>query len=306
MSDTPTGTRTTALHGDWSSAAAGTDSSSRAQGTTGFYIPEPIEVPEKPVSTARKLLVHMWLPPLIAFLVLGTIWQLIAIANPYVLPRAEAIVASLFKSPGMYFENWLITLQEIVIGATAGILFGFVLAVVMAEFRIVERALMPLMVVVMVTPVVALAPALVVAFGFGMVPKYIVTALVVFFPMLVNSLAGLTGVDGKALDVMKTLHASRWEIFRSLKLPGCMPFVFAGLRTALPLAVVGASVAEFVAAGQQAGVGSLLAVSAAQANLPVTWAAILLLCLTGILLITLLALVRKKVLWWSDEVIVGS
>lgn len=253
----------------------------------------------------QKIGWHIWLPPLVAFLILGTVWQFVAISNPYVVPRAEAIVASLFKSPEMYWVNFLVTAKEIVIGAGAGIIGGFLLAVFMAEFRILERALMPLMVVIMVTPVVAIAPALVVAFGFGMLPKYIVTGLVVFFPMLMNSLAGLLGIDGKALDVMHTLHASRWEIFRDLRFPGSMPFVFAGLRVALPLSVVGAAVAEFVAAGQQAGVGSLLAISAAQANLPVTWAAIFLLCLMGVILITVLAIVRKRVLWWADEVAVG-
>jgi NitT/TauT family transport system permease protein len=145
----------------------------------------------------------------------------------------------------------------------------------------------------------------VVAFGFGMMPKYIVTGLVVFFPMLVNSLAGLRDVDQKALDVFKTLHASRWEIFRDLRFPGCMPFVFAGLRIAMPLAVVGAAVAEFVAAGQQAGLGSLVTIAAAQANLPVTWASIALLCLLGVLLVSLLAVLRKRVLWWSDEDLIG-
>ncbi len=256
-------------------------------------------------SLLRKLGWHIWAPPLVAFLILGTVWQFVAISNPYVVPRAEAIMASLFKSPQMYWVNFLVTAKEIVIGAGAGIIGGFLLAVLMAEFRILERALMPLMVVIMVTPVVAIAPALVVAFGFGMLPKYIVTGLVVFFPMLMNSLAGLLGIDGKALDVMHTLHASRWEIFRDLRFPGSMPFVFAGLRVALPLSVVGAAVAEFVAAGQQAGVGSLLAISAAQANLPVTWAAIFLLCLMGVILITVLAIVRKRVLWWADEVAVG-
>jgi NitT/TauT family transport system permease protein len=175
----------------------------------------------------------------------------------------------------------------------------------MSELPIIEKAVMPLIVVIMVTPVVAIAPALVVAFGFGMLPKYIVTGLVVFFPMLVNSLAGLRDVDQKALDVFKTLHASRWETFRDLRLPGCMPFVFAGLRIAMPLAVVGAAVAEFVAAGQQAGLGSLVTISAAQANLPVTWASIALLCLLGVVLVSLLALLRKRVLWWSDADVIG-
>ena len=241
-----------------------------------------------------------WLPTLITFVIAALLWQVVAWTNPYVLPTLEAIGASLVEDAGMYWSNFLVTLLEVVVGASAGILAGFLLAVVMAEFQIIERAVMPLVIIVMVTPIVAIAPALVVAFGFGMVPKFIVTGLVVFFPMLVNSLAGLRDVDQKALDVFKTLHASRWEIFRELRFPGSMPYVFAGLRIALPLAVVGAAVAEFVAAGQQAGLGSLVTTSAAQANLPVTWASIALLCLLGVLLIVLLAVVRKRVLWWSD------
>lgn len=254
---------------------------------------------------AKRLRLTLWVPPLIAFAVAAVLWQLVAITNPYVIPTLDAIGASLVSDAGMYASNMLVTAQEVVIGAAAGVLGGFLLAVVMAEFDLVERAVMPLVVVVMVTPIVAIAPALVVAFGFGMMPKYIVTGLVVFFPMLVNSLAGLRDVDGRALDVMKTLHASRWEIFRHLRLPGSMPYFFAGLRIALPLAIVGAAVAEFVAAGQQAGLGSLVTVSAAQANLPVTWASIALLCVMGVVLVSLLAIARKRVLWWSDGEIVA-
>lgn len=241
-----------------------------------------------------------WLPTVVTFAIAAGLWQVVALTNPYVIPTLDAVAVSLVADADMYWSNFLITLLEVVVGAASGILAGFLLAVVMAEFRIIERAVMPLVVIVMVTPIVAIAPALVVAFGFGMMPKFIVTALVVFFPMLVNSLAGLRDVDHRALDVFTTLHASRWEIFRDLRFPGCMPYVFAGLRIALPLAVVGAAVAEFVAAGQQAGLGSLVTTSAAQANLPVTWAAITLLCVLGVLLIVVLAMVRKRVLWWSE------
>ena len=241
-----------------------------------------------------------WVPTLITFLIAAVLWQVIAWTNPYVLPSLGDIGACLIGDASMYWSNFLVTLLEVVVGAAAGILAGFLLAVVMTEFQIIERAVMPLVIIVMVTPIVAIAPALVVAFGFGMVPKFIVTGLVVFFPMLVNSLAGLRDVDQRALDVFTTLHASRWEIFRELRFPGSMPYVFAGLRIALPMAVVGAAVAEFVAAGQQAGLGSLVTTSAAQANLPVTWGAITLLAITGVLLIVLLALVRRRLLWWSD------
>jgi len=246
-----------------------------------------------------------WAPAVITFVIAAALWQITAIANPYVIPTIDQVWLSLIKDADMYWANMLVTSLEVVVGASSGILAGFILAIIMAEFQIMERAIMPLVVVVMVTPIVAIAPALVVAFGFGMTPKFIVTALVVFFPMLVNSLAGLRDVDDRALDVMKTLHASRWEIFRDLRFTGSMPYVFAGLRIALPLAIVGAAVAEFVAAGQQAGLGSLVTIAAAQANLPVTWASIALLCLMGVILISLLALVRKRVLWWSDGAAVG-
>jgi len=248
----------------------------------------------------RGRLLGGWWPPAVAFVLAATLWQLIARHNPYLLPTLEAIAGSLIEHPLMYWQNLLVTCQEIAIGASAGMVCGFVLAALMAEVPLLERATMPLIVVIMVTPMVAIAPALVIAFGYGMLSKYVVTGLVVLFPMLVNSLAGLREVDPKTLDVFKTLHASRWEVFRHLRLPGCLPFVFAGLRIAMPSAVVGAAVAEYVSPGQQAGLGSLVNIAANQANLPVTWAGIALLCLLGILLISLLAWVRRRVLWWSE------
>jgi len=250
-------------------------------------------------------MIREWLPAMGIFVLVAVLWQLVAINAPYILPTLGAIAGSIADEPGMYWENFLVTCHEIAIGAGSGILCGFLLAVLMVELPLIEKATMPLIVVIMVTPMVAIAPALVAAFGFGMVPKYIVTGLVVFFPILVNSLAGLRDVDPKTLNVFKTLHASRLEIFRYLRLPGCMPFAFAGLRIALPLAVVGAAVAEFVAPGEQAGLGSLVTVSAAQANLPVIWASIILLCLLGVMLVSLLALLKKYLLWWSDTDVIG-
>jgi len=264
--------------------------------------------PEAPPATHRssgrpllaRLRIRKWLPPLIAFAVLATVWELYAHAHPFVIPSLEHMWQSLRENPHMYWANLLVTLREIAIGGLGGIAVAFLFAVLMVELPIVEDALMPLMVVLMVTPIVAIAPALVVAFGFGVLPKYLVTGIVVFYPMLVNSLAGLRDVDGRALDVFTTLHASRWETFVRLRLPSSLPFVFAGLRIALPLSIVGATVAEFSAAGQQAGLGALIQVAASQANLPIIWCSILLLCLLGLTLMIVLALIRSKVLFWDN------
>lgn len=253
-------------------------------------------------SISRRLKIAQWLPPLLVFALVALVWEIIATINPYIIPHISEIIGALVKSPMTYVTNFRITLQEVIIGAGAAIILGYLMAIFMAEFEIIERAFMPLIVLFMVTPVIAIAPALVVAFGFGMTPKYIITGIVVFFPILVNSLAGLRSIDSRTVDVFKTLHATRWEIFRYLRFPGSMPYFFAGLRISLPLAIVGAAVAEFVAAGSAAGLGSLVTVAANQANLAVTWAAIAMLGLMGVLIIGLLALVRRRILWWSEEV----
>ncbi len=245
--------------------------------------------------------VAIWLAPVIAFAVVIAAWDIYATHHPFIIPTVGDIWRSLKGNTGMYWSNFLTTLKEVLIGAAGGILFAFALAVIMAELPIFEFALMPLMVTLMVTPIVAIAPALVIAFGFGETPKYLVTGLVVFFPMLVNSVAGLRDIDARTLDFFTTMHASRWQIFRHLRLPGSMPFVFAGLRIALPLAVVGATVAEFAAAGQESGLGSLITTASASADLPVIWAGIVLLCFLGVGLVTILALVRRRVLWWDNE-----
>lgn len=253
-----------------------------------------------PARALPRLRVGGWLPPLIAFAALAVAWELYARSNEFVIPTIGDLWRSLSDNPHLYWVNFLTTLREIAIGGGGGIAAAFLLAVLMVELPVFERALMPLMIVLMVTPIVAIAPALVVAFGFGAMPKYLVTAIIVFYPMLVNSLAGLRDVDDAVLAVFTTVDASRWEVFGRLRVPSSLPFVFAGLRIAFPLAIVGATVAEFAAAGQQAGLGALIQVAASQANLAVIWASILLLCLLGLALVMALAAIRKQVLFWDN------
>ena len=247
------------------------------------------------------LRIGVWLPPLIAFAIAIAVWEIYAHGHPHAIPTIRAIWDSLKGQPGVYWHNFLVTLREIAIGAGGGIVVAFLLAILMAELPVFERALMPLAVMLMVTPVIAIAPALVTAFGFGLFPKYLLTGIVVFFPMLVNSLAGLRSVDPRTLEVFTTLHANRWETFRYLRLPGSLPFVFAGLRISLPLAVVGATVAEFAAAGQQSGLGALIETAASVADLPVIWGSIVILCALGVAFVVILGVIHRRVLWWDHS-----
>lgn len=241
-----------------------------------------------------------WLPPAAAFGLLALGWQIYAEHNRFIIPTVPQIFASLTSHPGLYWRNLLVTLTEAVTGAAGGMLTAFVLAVVMCQARIVARALMPLAVVLNVTPVVAVAPGLVAAFGFGPTPKYIVTAVIVFFPFLINCLTGLRSYDPQVHDVLTTLHATRWEILVRLRIPGSLPYVFAAARICLPLSVVGAVVAEFTAAGQQAGLGSLIETAASLSDLKTVYASVLMLAFLGIALTSGAVLLQRLLLRWDQ------
>ncbi|MCR1784753.1 ABC transporter permease [Nocardioides carbamazepini] len=253
------------------------------------------------VSAWTRWRFGLWIPPLVTFVLLGIAWEYVAHSNPFVIPPLGNIAESIANDPSAYWNNLLVTLKEVAVGGGAAIVLGYLLAVLMCEFKILERALMPVVMVIMVTPVIAIAPALVVAFGFGMLPKYIVTIIVAIFPILINSLAGLRAVDPGTLDVLRVVDASRWEIFWRLRLPGSMPYFFAGLRIAIPFAIIGAAVAEFVAAGEAAGLGAMISIAASQANLEVTWAGISMFCVLGLLFVAVLTLLRRRVLWWDNH-----
>jgi NitT/TauT family transport system permease protein len=252
-------------------------------------------------TALRWIRPSIWLPCLILLALLSGGWQLYAIHNPYVIPKIQQIFSELGDRPGFYVTNALTTLQEAMVGAAIGMGTAFVLAVIMSFVRIMERAVLPVAVVLNVTPIIAVAPALVVAFGFGETPKYIIAAVLVFFPFLINSLIGLRSVDPLALDVFKTLHASRREILWRLRLPSSLPFLCAGARICMPLSVIGAVVAEFVAAGKENGLGTIIVTAASLANLPVIYASVVVLAIMGITLFLIVVLVQNQVLSWHSS-----
>ncbi|HAM02414.1 MAG TPA: ABC transporter permease [Acidimicrobiaceae bacterium] len=243
----------------------------------------------------------MWVPPLVAFAVLAGAWQLYAVHNPTVIPKIQQVVSQLVDRPYFFFRNALTTIQEAVVGAAFGMGMAFLLAVLMSFVRIVERAVLPLAVILNVTPVIAVAPALVVAFGFGMTPKYVITAVVVFFPFLINALIGLRSIDPLSLDVLTTLHASRTEVLWRLRLPSSLPFLFAAARICMPLSVIGAVVAEFVAAGRTNGLGTLIVTAASLGDLKTIYAAVAVLAVTGIVFFLVVVILQAKLLTWHSS-----
>ncbi len=144
---------------------------------------------------------------------------------------------------------------------------------------------------------VAIAPLLTLWLGFGMLPKVISTALLTFFPVLVNGLSGLQRPDPALLDLFRSWHSTRWEIFVHLRLPSAAPYLFAALKISAPLALIGAVVAEWT--GASGGLGRTMWLAYSNLNLPYLFAAIFLLAAFGMALYWLLARAEKKVIFWN-------
>lgn len=267
-----------------------------------FVVPSPAQVRAR--LRRRRLRVlrpSYWLPFTLMLLVLGGLWQLGADKLPYLLPPLSDVWAALRDDPRYFLENGWVTLREALLGLGIGFVAAFLLAVLISEVPLARRAIMPVAVVLNVTPLVAIAPALVVAFGFGAAPKLILTALICFFPILINTAVGLRSVPTQVLQVFQTLHASRWEVLRHIRIPSALPYVFAALQIVFPLSVIGAVVAELSAAGSAAGLGTTIQVASSMNRMPMIWAAIAVLALMGSLLLLFVTVVERKVLHWHES-----
>ena len=269
--------------------------------------PEP-EIPAELVGSGgggrhlgRLFAPSVWAPAVVAVGIAVVVWQLLALHNPQDLPRIGAIWQQLSNRPGFYARNTGSTMLETAVGLAAGFVVAFVLGALMCHVRIFERGVMPLAVMLNVTPVVALAPGLAIVFQFGYMPKFIVTAIIVFFPFLVNSLTGLRSVDPEALDVLRTLDASTAEIFVRLRLPSSLPFLFSAARVCLPLSIVGAVVAEFVVSGTTSGLGVFISSARSEAGpyaLAEIYAAIAILVAIGLAFTVLVIALEARFLSW--------
>ncbi|MDQ1131299.1 ABC transporter permease [Microbacterium sp. SORGH_AS_0888] len=236
------------------------------------------------------------LAPLVLFAVLAVLWQWTASVFKSVLPPIQDILADIARRPPFYLSNLGVTLQSALLGLLFGVVVALALGAAVVHFRFLRAAIMPVALLLNVTPIVAIAPALVVAFGFNETPRIIVAALSAFFPMLINAIAGLRAVDPQALEVFDAMAASRREIFFRLRVPSSLPYLFAGARLAITAAMVGAVVSEF--SGSSKGLGAVIVTATTYLNLPQMWAAILFSALTTLCLMGLVGLLERLIVRW--------
>jgi NitT/TauT family transport system permease protein len=243
----------------------------------------------------------LWLPLVALLAILGGLWQWGAHSMPYLLPPLLSVFDSLSGHPAYYLRNAGTTLGEAVAGLGLSFVAAFILAVLISEVPVVRRAVMPLAIVLNVTPLVAIAPVLVLAFGFGPAPKIIITALFCFFPIMINTAVGLRSLPVPVLQVYQTMKASRLELLVHLRIPNALPYLFAALRIVTPLSVIGAVIAELTASGSVGGLGSVISVASSMNQLPVVYAAIFVLAVLGVLLMLIGTLAERRALRWHES-----
>ncbi|HET8976005.1 MAG TPA: ABC transporter permease [Solirubrobacterales bacterium] len=217
----------------------------------------------------------------------------------YLIPAPSQIAEALWEERELLAEDAWVTLREVLLGFALAAIAGMGLAVAMHLSEPVRRALYPLLVASQTVPIVVLAPVLVVWFGFGIVPKLLIIALICFFPIAVNAYDGLRSVDPELVKMMRTLGADRRQILRGAELPWSLPYFFSGAKVAIAVAVIGAVFGEW--AGADSGLGHLILVSSGELSTSLTFAAIFVLSLIAIALFGLLSLVERRVVNWRED-----
>ena len=241
-------------------------------------------------------------PAAVALTTLAVAWELwtrLADVPVYILPAPLVVLERLLGDIGHFMANGALTLLEAMAGFLLGSAEAIGAASLMAQSRFVERSLFPLAVLVKVTPIVALAPLFVIWFGFSPLPIVLIAALITFFPVLVNAHTGLRSVSPGALDIFRSVHASRSEIFLRLRVPSSLPYLFSAFRIAIPLSVIGAFVGEFFSGSR--GLGGLIFVAYHDLDMPTLFSAIFVLAFIGISLTILTSYAERRVLFWHDS-----
>ena len=222
----------------------------------------------------------------------------------FLLPQPSAIAAALakglFTSPvapdGFYF-HMATTMTQGFVGFLIGGSLGLLMGTSLAYFPFLERTVLPYIMAFQSLPKVAVAPLIIIWFGLGMESKIVLVMLLTFFPLLINSLVGFKNVDQERIELLTSLKASNWQIFWKVRLQSAMPAIFAGIEMAILFAVTGSIVGEFL--GGQAGLGVLIQRYQRAFNLAGSFATIIVLATTGVLLMAITRMIRERLLFWS-------
>ena len=256
-------------------------------------------------ATARAI--GYYLPSAAAILLLLLAWQFLVVwlgVKQFVLPTPTDALASLFDPKYRWGYNFLVTTAAIVGGFVISAALGIALAVMVVWNSFLERTILPILVLFNTLPKIALAPLFVIWMGYGIWPNIAIAVTVAFFPVVINTAAGLASVEPELLDLVRVLKASKWKVFRKIRFPNALPDIFTGLKLNATLAVIGAIVGEFVAS--EAGLGAIIVAGGVTLDTPAIFASLLLISFLGLGFYGLVVAAERVATPWQFRPVAGK
>ena len=257
----------------------------------------PPEMPRQPVR--RLLLLIAPFAGLTAFFAGWEVYVQVRDLRPLTLPLPSDVLRHIIDDPGFYWRNGLVTVQEAFWGFWMAFLAAVIVATAMAHSQFVERATMPVIVLLQSTPVAVLVPIFLLWFGFSPWPKILTAMLFAWVPFVANALTGLRAVDADTHELLRSVDASRWEIYWRFRLPHSLPYLFAAGRICVGLALVGAVVGEFF--NSKEGLGNAARVAQSRLLVEQLWGSVFVLAFIGVAFVLLLIAVERRVLRWHSS-----
>jgi NitT/TauT family transport system permease protein len=249
----------------------------------------------------RLLLSRAWLPGLV-FVGLVALWESAAraaLVDPMMLPAPSDIAANFLDgfASGIYLQHLKVTLFQALTGFALAVAVGIAVGSISAFSERFARALQPILIAVEATPKIALAPLIIVWFGYGVGSKIVLATVIAFFPVFLGTVAGLRAAEQGRLDVLRALGANRLQMFRMVALPGALPHIFAGINVAVVFALLGTIVGEFM--GAKEGLGTLIIYANGNLDTARVFSILLVLAATGLSLHWLIGVARHRLLFWD-------
>ena len=242
-----------------------------------------------------------WLPAVVVFIAIVGLWELlirVLDVQEFLLPKPSAIATTFWDARHELWSQGWFTFQEAFWGFVLGCGFAILIALVLARWRAIGTAFMPYAIAANAIPIIAFAPITNVWFSpLDKSSKISIVAVLCFFPVMVNTLRGLTSVNPRALELMESYAAGQVQIFRKVRIPTALPFIFTGLRVATVLAMIGAVVGEYFGGALNA-LGVQILQNARVARFREAWAGIVMACLLGIALYLAVAAIERLTLRW--------
>jgi NitT/TauT family transport system permease protein len=238
----------------------------------------------------------------LTFVIVLLVWHfgvVLFAVKEFILPTPISAIQTIFQAKYRWPMNFMATFYEVVGGFLISGLVGVILGVMVVWSEFLKRSILPFLVFLNSLPKIAVAPLFMIWFGYGILPNILIVFLISFFPVVINTATGLVAVEEDLLDLVRCLHATKWQRMRKIQLPNSLPYIFSGLKIAATTAVTGAIVGEFVASDK--GLGAVIIASQTTLSTPVIFGSLILITIIGMILFGFVGIMERVLMPWEKK-----